>query len=145
MFASSFAVVFDEEATYGLSTIIFSKPLQKNSKIETTKVVTKWSQERYSDHSVTTTCSLRKSRHKEKSVTKWSQSATIRNVVFELSNHNNVDPDNDHNNVDTNNDHNNVITDKDLNNVVINNNHNNVLTDNDHSNVVTDKSSNDHH
>ena len=86
-------------------------------------MVTKWSLERYSDHPVTTTCSLRKSRHKDKSVTKWSQSATTRNVVFNLSDHNNVVTDNDHNNVVTDNDHNNVVTDND---------HNNVVTDNDH-------------
>ena len=59
------------------------------------KLVTKWSLERYSDHPVTTMCSLRKSRHKDKSVTKWSQSATTRTVVT----------DNDHNNVVTDNDH----------------------------------------
>ena len=89
----------------------------------------------YNNHLVTTTCSLRKSHHKDKSVTKWSQSATTRNVVFELS---------DHNNVVTNNDHNSVVTDNDHNNVVIDNDHNSVVTDNDHNNVVTNKSSSDH-
>ena len=65
----------------------------------------KWSLERYSEHPVTTTCSLRKSHHKDKSVTKWSQSATTRNVVFNLSDHNNVVTNNNHNNVVTDNDH----------------------------------------
>ena len=78
---------------------------KKTAKLIPQKVVTKWSLERYSDHPVTTTCSLRKSRHKDKSVTKWSQSATTRNVVFNLSDHNNVVIDNDHNNVVTDNDH----------------------------------------
>ena len=70
--------------------------LQKNRKIVTTKsghkVVTKWSLERYSDHLVTTKCGLRKSRHKDKLVTKWSQSVTTINMV-------------------TDNDHYNVVTD----------------------------------
>ena len=78
---------------------------KKIVKLRPQKVVTKWSLERYSDHLVTTTCSLRKSGHKDKSVTKWSQSATTRNVVFNLSGHNNVVTNNDHNNVVTNNDH----------------------------------------
>ena len=81
-------------------------PLQKKTvKLRPQKVVTKWSLERYSDHPVTTTCSLRKSRHKDKLVTKWSQNATTRNVVFNLSDHNNAVTDNDHNNVVTDNDH----------------------------------------
>ena len=62
---------------------------------------------------MTTICSLRKSHHKDKSVTKWSQSATTRNVVFELSDHNNVVTNNDHNSVVTDNDHNSVVIDND--------------------------------
>ena len=69
-----------------ITIVIYTTKKQKNCDHK------KWSLERYSDHLVTTKCGLRKSRHKDKLVTKWSQSVTTRNMV-------------------TDNDHYNVVTD----------------------------------